>query len=227
MSTRAIWCATWILLGCLGIPGAVQAQSAPAATDLLANPIGKITSLAGSATVEHTAVVVVQAALPTTSQAKVDTFVYQGDVVRTEIGAKLSMTFADGTTFNLSGNTRVVLNEFIYDPQGTSNSTLFSVVQGTVNFVAGKVAKTGNMRLDTAVATMGIRGTTPRIEVAEDGTVTFDTLVEDKDKLEAALKAPGGGGERAPGRATTPDQTSPDNEYRKTLKRDFNICRGC
>jgi hypothetical protein len=34
--------------------------------------------------------------------------------------------------------------------------------------------------LDTPVATMGIRGTTPHVVVSEDGTVKFSTLVEEK-----------------------------------------------
>jgi hypothetical protein len=57
---------------------------------------------------------------------------------------------------------------------------LFSLLKGTFTFVAGKIAKTGNMRLDTPVATMGIRGTTPHVVVSEDGTVKFSTLVEEK-----------------------------------------------
>jgi HAD superfamily hydrolase (TIGR01662 family) len=58
----------------------------------------------------------------------------------------------------------MVLNEFVYDPNGKSNSTLFSLSKGTFTFIAGKVAKTGDMKIDTPVATMGIRGTTPHVE---------------------------------------------------------------
>jgi hypothetical protein len=53
----------------------------------------------------------------------------------------------------------MTLNEFVYDPKGKSNSTLFSLTKGTFTFVAGKVAKTGDMKIDTPVATMGIRET--------------------------------------------------------------------
>jgi hypothetical protein len=79
----------------------------------------------------------------------------------------------------------MVLNEFVYDPKGKSNSTLFSLTKGTFTFVAGKVAKTGDMKIDTPVATMGIRGTTPRVEISEDGKVKFSTLIEEgRDKVE-------------------------------------------
>ena len=54
----------------------------------------------------------------------------------------------------------MALNDYVYDPNGTSNDALFSLVQGGFAFVAGKVAHTGDMKITTPVATMGIRGTT-------------------------------------------------------------------
>jgi hypothetical protein len=72
------------------------------------------------------------------------------------------------------------LNEFVYNPNSKSNSSFFSLLKGTFTFVAGKVAKTGSMKVDTPAATMGIRGTTPHVVISEDGTVKFSTLVEEK-----------------------------------------------
>ena len=110
--------------------------------------------------------------------------VYQGDAVATGADGRVGINFTDGTSFNLSSNARMVLNEFVYDPNSTSNSTLFNLTKGTFTFVAGKVAKTGDMKIDTPVATMGIRGTTPRVEISDDGTVRFSTLIEEgKSKL--------------------------------------------
>ena len=106
--------------------------------------------------------------------------VYRGDLVATGPDRKVSLVFADGTAFNVSSNARMELNEFVYNPNGMSNSSLFSLLKGTLAFVAGKIAKTGSMKLDTPVATMGIRGTTPHVVVSEDGTVKFSTLVEEK-----------------------------------------------
>ena len=54
----------------------------------------------------------------------------------------------------------MALNDYVYDPNGTSNDALFNLVQGGFAFVAGKVAHTGDMKIGTPVATMGIRGTT-------------------------------------------------------------------
>jgi hypothetical protein len=54
----------------------------------------------------------------------------------------------------------MALNEYVYDVAGAPNNALFTLVEGTFAFVAGKVAHTGNgMSIATPVATMGIRGT--------------------------------------------------------------------
>ena len=133
---------------------------------------------------------------------------YLGDVVQTGADGRISITFTDGTAFNLSSNARMALNDFVYDPNGKSNSTFFSLTKGTFTFVAGKMAKTGDMKIDTPVAAMGIRGTTPHIEIAEDGTVKFSTLIEEgKSKITEKLAAP---------------------VVQKTEKKpNLEICRGC
>jgi VCBS repeat-containing protein len=53
----------------------------------------------------------------------------------------------------------------VYDPNGSNNSSLISLVSGTISFVAGETAKHGDMKVDTPVATMGIRGTAVLVEI--------------------------------------------------------------
>ena len=190
-------------------PGAAK----PAVQDLTPKPIGKVVTATGSVTIERVNAAVVQVNLPgQAGQAKVGDLVYQGDVVQTGADGRLGINFTDGTSFNLSSNARMALSEFIYEPNGTSNSTLFNLTKGTFTFVAGNNAKTGDMKVDTPVATMGIRGTTPRVEISDDGTVKFSTLIEEgKNKI---AKKPG---------PSAPQQP----EQRAYHKLDFNICRGC
>src|SRR5581483_9157079 len=91
--------------------------------------------------------------------------VEKGDVVTSGSDSTLGITFIDGTVFGLSSNARMVLNEMIYDPNGSNNSSLLSLVAGTITFVAGETAKHGDMKVDTPVATMGIRGTAVLCEI--------------------------------------------------------------
>jgi hypothetical protein len=158
-----------------------QTSSAPAA-GLDANPIGKVLTATGTAHVEHAAGVVVQANAPPSGvdQAKAGDLIYRGDLIQTGADGTLSISFADGTSFNVSSNARMEVNEFVYDPKGNANSSLISLTKGTFTFIAGNVAHTGDMKVDTPLGTMGIRGTAPRVEILDDGTVKFSTLVEEK-----------------------------------------------
>jgi len=208
---------TGFVLALTGIaPGPVQAQTnpvQPAVQELSAQPIGKVVSATGSVAIERAGAVVVQANLTgETGRAKVGDLVYQGDVVKTGADGRLGINFTDGSSFNLSSNARMALNEFVYDPNGKSNSTMFNLTKGTFTFVAGNVAKTGDMKVDTPVATMGIRGTTPRVEISDDGSVKFSTLIEEgKHKV---AKKPGSPAAQQP-------------EQKAQPKFNLNICRGC
>jgi hypothetical protein len=171
-----------------------RAQSSPPSppAEAVATPIGKVVSASGAVSIEHGAAVVVQANLPgSVGQTKVGDFVYKGDVVSTGPDGAVGIIFSDGTAFNLSSNARMALNEFVYDPNGKSNATLFSLTKGTFTFIAGRVARTGDMKIDTPVATMGIRGTTPHVEISADGRVQFSTLAEDKKAIDKAIGANG------------------------------------
>ena len=39
---------------------------------------------------------------------------------------RVVINLTDGSSFNLSNAARMALDEFVYDPNGTSNSTLFN-----------------------------------------------------------------------------------------------------
>jgi fibronectin-binding autotransporter adhesin len=121
-----------------------------------AKVIGHVTKLEGSATCLRNGVAII---------LNNGDNVEKGDVVQTGTHATLGITFIDGTVFGLLSNSRMVLNEMVYDPNGSSNSSLLSLVAGTITFVAGETAKHGDMKVDTPVATMGIRGTAVLTEI--------------------------------------------------------------
>jgi hypothetical protein len=245
----AVFVAGLLLSGSIMLSETALAQTnaaqSPAGT-LESNPIGRVVKTSGSVTIEHANAVIVQANLPTGSgadQTKVGDPVYKGDVVQTGADGKIGITFNDDTAFNLSSNARMVLNEYVYDPKGKSNSTLFSLTKGTFTFIAGKVAKTGDMKIDTPVATMGIRGTTPHVEISDDGSVKFSTLIEENKgavtkqleehksavtKKRADIEENKGGvpsKQRQAKRSSSVQQAqkSPDNNFNMNLQ----ICRGC
>lgn len=129
-----------------------QADGSPG----VAQVIGHVTKLIGTATAIRNGVSII---------LNQGDNVNKGDVVQSGSDSSLGITFIDGSVFGLASNAKMVLNEMIYDPNGSNNSSLISLVQGTISFVAGGTAKKGDMKVDTPVATMGIRGTAVLVEI--------------------------------------------------------------
>ncbi|MHC4091640.1 MAG: Ig-like domain-containing protein, partial [Planctomycetota bacterium] len=154
-------------------PGQYAQATAPEG----AEPIGQVETLTGTAQATH--------ADGTVVQLGVGDPVFQNDVVQTGPNSNLIIGFNDDTVFSLFGNARMVLNNFVYDPDGASNSMLFNLIQGTFTFVTGQVAPTGSMRVETPVATIGIRGSTHHVAInLLDGTVDVSTSASDPGLLE-------------------------------------------
>jgi hypothetical protein len=167
--------ATDVFAGASGPTQLAQAQtdpsqpSAPAtpATDTTApaadaqapeEPIGNVATVTGSASVIRN---------DKTTPLKVKDDIYLNDVVQTGANSTLGITFVDATTFNLKASTKITVDNYVYEDGGKNNAAIFDVVKGTAAFVAAAVAKTGDMKISTPTATLGIRGTTGLVEVPE------------------------------------------------------------
>jgi len=122
--------------------------------------IGQVATLSGIATVTRG-----DAATP----LKIADHIRKGDTLQTDANSLLGVTFDDQTTFSLSPNTRIAVDNFIYQAGGNANAASFKVAFGTASFIASLVAKTGDMKIATPEATIGIRGTTGIIEVPQAG----------------------------------------------------------
>jgi hypothetical protein len=146
-------------------PPPVQTPAVAAAAD---NSVGQVTTLTGVATVTraNAAPAALQVADP----------IFKSDTLDTGVNSTLGITFDDETTFSLSADTRIVVNEFVYQEGGTANAASFNVATGTAAFVASLVAKTGDMTISTPEATLGIRGTTGVVDVPAGGGAAAPTI---------------------------------------------------
>ncbi|MGC2641914.1 MAG: hypothetical protein WA406_09440, partial [Pseudolabrys sp.] len=108
--------------------------------------IGKIETVVGSCTLSRSG--------DSAVQIKPGDPVCEGDTIETAAGGKVCIRFIDGTVFNLSDSARMVLREFASDV--ASPSAQFDVSNGTFAFIAGEMAKTGRLNIDTPFAS--IRG---------------------------------------------------------------------
>jgi hypothetical protein len=145
------------------------AQAAVAATTTQVS-IGRVEKVSGSATVLRNGVPV---------ELHLGDPVAKGDVVQTSSDSSLTIKFSDGMVFGLSSSARIVLNEMVYAADAPGGSALITLVQGVIGFVAGRIAKTGDLKVETPVATMAIRGTAVQTEIsAASGTTKFSLLTE-------------------------------------------------
>lgn len=82
--------------------------------------------------------------------------VFQNEMVSTGARARAELRLNDDTSLVLGDNAGVLLDEFIYDRDGSASINL---VTGALRFVSGKREHPGNLVIKTAVATIGVRGT--------------------------------------------------------------------
>jgi hypothetical protein len=139
-------------------PAAPNSDATTPATDAPEEPIGNVATVTRSASVIRN---------DKTTPLKVKDDIYLNDVVQTAANSTLGITFVDATTFNLKASTRITIDNYVYEDGGKSNAAIFDVAKGTAAFVAAAVAKTGDMKITTPTATLGIRGTTGLVEVPE------------------------------------------------------------
>ena len=139
-------------------PAAPASDTAAPAADAPEEPIGNVATVTGSASVIRN---------DKTTPLKVKDDIYLNDVVQTSANSTLGITFIDATTFNLKASTKITIDNYVYEDGGKSNAAIFDVAKGTAAFVAAAVAKTGDMKIQTPTATLGIRGTTGLVEVPE------------------------------------------------------------
>ena len=140
---------------------------------VILSAIGKIKTAIGSVTIARANAKAIHPA--------VGDFVYEGDLIETGIDGQVGIIFLDGTTFHLYDSARVVLDEFIYDAEKSSNSALLRVTKGMFGFVAGKVATTGRLIIDTPLAK--IQNAAPAASIGSLAFIFFLCLI---DELEAS-----------------------------------------
>lgn len=118
------------------------------------SPVGMIKETTGDATITHPDGTIVHAAIGTP--------IYQGDVVETQGNGAVNITFVDETTFAVSENARLSIDEYVFDPASQSGENSFSVLRGVFVFTSGLIGREDpdDVHIDTPVGSIGIRGTT-------------------------------------------------------------------
>ena len=141
-----------------------------AARGQLPQAIGNIQTAIGCGTIRGASGIAVQ--------VMVGDPVCLGDVIETAADGLIEIRFVDGTVFNLSRDARVVLSEFARGSDGTLQSALFAVTRGTFAFIAGRLAKTGSLTVDTPVGSIRSRAQGGGIGMLSFAALIFSAMKE-------------------------------------------------
>lgn len=120
--------------------------------------VGIVKLLAGDVTIER---------YNTPVKVTANMQVQKGDLVRTGADGKADMIFDDDTMISMGPNSRISIDDFLFQPSEKSFSFITRIIHGTVSYISGQIAKLapGLVRIETPQATVGLRGTHVLIKV--------------------------------------------------------------
>ena len=98
-----------------------------------------------------------------------ETSIEQFDTVKTGNG-KVGILFLDDTRVDVTQHSKLVIDEFVYDPNTKTGKLSLKAKLGTIRYASGQIAKNSrqDIKITTPTATIGVRGT--------DFTMTIDEL---------------------------------------------------
>jgi len=103
---------------------------------------------------------------------KPNTGIASNDTVSTRKGTTLNINFKDNTKVKVTENSRLVIDDFVYDPKKSDAGRLaMKVSMGTVRYASGQIAKVNPQRINirTPSAAIAVRGTDFHMTVDEMG----------------------------------------------------------
>ena len=129
---------------------------------------------------------------PTFEKIEKDFDVESYDVIKTKNG-RTAIEFVDETRVDVTENSKLVIDEFVYDPNTSTGSLALKASFGTVRYASGQIAKNSrqNIKIRTPTAVVGVRGTDFSLTVDETGNSTIILLPSCTE-----VPKPGGGVDR-------------------------------
>ena len=103
--------------------------------------------------------------------------IFQYNTVKTGKG-KVAIGFIDDTRVDVTEHSKLIIDEFVYDPNTKTGSLSLKAALGTIRYASGQIAKTSptNVQIKTPTATIGVRGTDFTMTVDEIGSSTIILL---------------------------------------------------
>src|SRR5579885_427441 len=99
--------------------------------------------------------------------AKPGDMLFVRDVLQTDAGGSIGVTFTDNSVLSLGPSSEAALSQYSFDANNFTGSMLTDVQKGTATMVSGDIARSSPsaMKVRTPTAILGVRGTSFAIEV--------------------------------------------------------------
>ena len=112
-----------------------------------------------------------------TYESVIDLDVFSYDTVKTGNG-KTAIEFIDQTRVDVTQHSKLVIDEFVYDPNSQTGALSLKASLGTIRYASGQIAKNSkqNIKITTPTATIAVRGTDFTMTVDEVGSSTIILL---------------------------------------------------
>ena len=109
--------------------------------------------------------------------SEVDLDIFSYDTIRTA-KSKTAIEFIDTTRVDVTEHSKLIIDEFVYDPNKKTGKLSLKASLGTVRYASGQIAKNNptSIKITTPTATIGVRGTDFSMTVDELGSSTIILL---------------------------------------------------
>lgn len=126
-----------------------------------ASTVGKVTEQTGPAEIVRN---------KKSTPSAVNSPIQMNDIITTA-QAKAQLSFEDNTTVKMTEQSKLIIDDFVYDPNKGSGKLAMKVALGTARYASGQIAKNNpqQVAVKTPTATIAVRGTDFSMTVDELG----------------------------------------------------------
>lgn len=101
----------------------------------------------------------------------------QDVLIETGKRGRTQVLFVDGSSMNIGPSSRIIIDEFVFDPSQLSGNLGARIEKGSMRFIGGVLSKRANqVKFDAGAATVGIRGGIAKIALGSDGKLLAELV---------------------------------------------------
>ena len=158
------------------MPGTVRGALLSLALILTASDASAEPRIGGVVQRDYTGAVGIRSGQEQSERLFYDHDIFAEQLIKTDRDANTRLQFLDATELTIGGNSNVVLDRFIFDPNSGAGEAALTFGKGVFRFVTGKIKTKEAVTLKTPTATIAIRGTHLILTVQHDGSATVAVL---------------------------------------------------